>query len=448
MTKAQNNETKDIRTKDGNLKYGHIHDDQVISSMMMQGQESLEFVTIDQNDPRKRWIWTRNRGRYQVISGDDISADQIGVYISSAGGNGQAPGNIEMFSKGTIKIQAENIELIATGSSNDSGNISLQGNQNIRLEGGKEINMDSKESTSISAAADLNLTATNAMKNKAGHIQQETAASALKRPAFPVNGNTDFQHVTGQLFVTRTEAKPEPLGRGSKRIDGSAYIEGPMIVGDAGTFPKISATLMIGPDTNADSPKPNVGGSYCGIPPTKPSLYVVGNSVIKANLFVSSKILSGGDIIASGDVRSQCGGHILSAKKNFDIPHPTKENWRLRHTCPEGPSNDVYIRGRVTNETEIELPEYWTNLVDYSTITVSLTPIGYNQDVNVKEINNNKVFLQTKDGMTINCFYHIFAERKDGEKLIPEYPGTSPADYPGNNDEYSVSGYHYDIKEN
>ena len=28
--------------------------------------------------------------------------------------------------------------------------------------------------------------------------------------------------------------------------------------------------------------------------------------------------------------------------------------------------------------------------------------------------------------------------------LFHEYEGESPADYPGNNDEYSVSGYHYD----
>ena len=49
--------------------------------------------------------------------------------------------------------------------------------------------------------------------------------------------------------------------------------------------------------------------------------------------------------------------------------------------------------------------------------------------------------------MPIDCFYQIFAERKDGEALIAEYPGETPADYPGNNDEYSVSGYHYDTKE-
>ena len=39
-------------------------------------------------------------------------------------------------------------------------------------------------------------------------------------------------------------------------------------------------------------------------------------------------------MIAQGHVMSNNGGHILAAKKNFDIPHPTKDGWRLRHTCP------------------------------------------------------------------------------------------------------------------
>ena len=49
--------------------------------------------------------------------------------------------------------------------------------------------------------------------------------------------------------------------------------------------------------------------------------------------------------------------------------------------------------------------------------------------------------------MPINCFYLIYGTRSDGERLIPEYEGETPADYPGNNDEYSVSGYHYDKRE-
>ena len=154
-----------------------------------------------------------------------------------------------------------------------------------------------------------------------------------------------------------------------------------------------------------------------------------------------------GDITSQGEVKSGCDSHILSAKKNFDIPHPTKEGWRLRHTCPEGPSNDVYFRGRLTNKTIIFLPQYWEKLVDRTTITVNLTPIGAHQNVIVKRIGENQIHLQANGGMPIDCFFHVFATRADGERLISEYEGESPADYPGDNSQYSISGYHYDIKE-
>ena len=141
---------------------------------------------------------------------------------------------------------------------------------------------------------------------------------------------------------------------------------------------------------------------------------------------------------------SRCGAHILSAKKNFDIPHPTKDGWRLRHTCPEGPTNDVYIRGKLKNNHIIELPDYWREFVDPESITVSITPVGSNTNIAIHSIEDNKVFLHST--RPINCHYLVFGERKDGERLIPEYEGSTPADYPGNNDEYSVSGYHYDMK--
>ena len=168
--------------------------------------------------------------------------------------------------------------------------------------------------------------------------------------------------------------------------------------------------------------------------------------VIAGSLGVGSNINLGGTLEAAGDVKSQCGTHILRLKKNFDIPHPTKEGWRLTHTCVEGPEAAVYIRGRVKNAAEINLPEYWKGLVDIDTITVNLTAIGAHQDVIVKRWDDEKVYLQSKGGMPIDCFYHIMGERKDTEKLIPEYEGTIE-DYPGDNSQRSIAGYHYDTKE-
>jgi hypothetical protein len=180
-------------------------------------------------------------------------------------------------------------------------------------------------------------------------------------------------------------------------------------------------------------------------PKIKSSLTVDTNAsfgedvVVKKALVTGKNVMCGADITAQGEIMSKCGAHILSAKKNFDIPHPSREGWRLRHTCPEGPTNDIYLRGKVKNKTYIEIPYYWKDLVDIESITVSLTPIGAHQDVIVKRIEEDKIHLQARGGMPINCFYHVFGERTDGEKLISEYKGLTPEDYPGDNSEYNIN---------
>ena len=247
-----------------------------------------------------------------------------------------------------------------------------------------------------------------------------------------------------RLFVG--EGTPFSLGIGPAEIRGSAYIEGPLVMGSSLLFPFVSAATMIGPVTNSESPVPAIPGTIALFNRSPYSLSVVGDAAIFDNLTVNGQIEVGTNVIAQGEVIARVlgGQHILSLKKNFDIPHPSKADWRLRHTCPEGPSNDVYFRGRVTGKKHIDLPPYWKNFVDITSITVNLTPIGAHQDVIIKRIDEKKIHLQSKGNMPIDCYYHIFAERKDGEKLISEYPGKTPEDYPGNNDEYSVVGYNYD----
>lgn len=118
--------------------------------------------------------------------------------------------------------------------------------------------------------------------------------------------------------------------------------------------------------------------------------------------------------------------------KPFDIPHPSKEGHRLRHVCLEGPEIGVYFRGKLDNNTRIECPDYWTDLVDFDTVTVSLTPIGCYQELFVESITWNKyINVRNASGGPIKCHYVVHGERKDLEKLITEYEGESPKDYPG-----------------
>ena len=155
---------------------------------------------------------------------------------------------------------------------------------------------------------------------------------------------------------------------------------------------------------------------------------------------VTNSLFGAGDVNVDGDVKSNGGAHVLSNKKNapFDMPHPNKKGWRLRHVCIEGPEIAVYFRGRVTNKNEIELPAYWKGLVDWTSITVNLTPIGSHQDVIIKRWDENKIYLQSMGRMPIDCFYHVTGRRLDDD-LIVEYEGESHDDYPGGNEGYTFS---------
>ena len=144
---------------------------------------------------------------------------------------------------------------------------------------------------------------------------------------------------------------------------------------------------------------------------------------------------------ATGDFR---GTINTQSWKGFDIQHPNKENYRLRHICLEGPEAGVYFRGRITNKNVIDLPNYWNGLIDPESITVSLTQIGSSQDLIVEKIEwGKRVIIKSGNASNIDCYYTIQASRIDGEPLIVEYEGNSAKDYPGNSSQYSISGHDY-----
>ena len=159
------------------------------------------------------------------------------------------------------------------------------------------------------------------------------------------------------------------------------------------------------------------------------------------NIKVNTLMNGAGDINITGDIVANevtAGGKTLSSRKDFDIPHPTKNGWRLRHVCLEGPESAVYIRGRLTDSSTIEVPGYWDGLVDPETITVQLTQIGCSQDLIVDKIEwGKKIKIKSGNASKIDCYYYVQGERKDGEKLIVEYEGTTIEDYPGDNSQYT-----------
>jgi hypothetical protein len=172
---SSNYETKDIRTKDGALRFGHIHQDEVKSSILLQGQGGLEYITIDQTDPRSGWITNRCRGRYQIKCGDNIPKDQPAFWLDSANGD------IVITTRGRIRMEAENIDIIAYGPDNNNGNVNINASAKINIEG-KQIEVNGKQSCSLYTNGSMQMTATNILKMYAGDMQSVTSASTIKPP--------------------------------------------------------------------------------------------------------------------------------------------------------------------------------------------------------------------------------------------------------------------------
>ena len=223
----------------------------------------------------------------------------------------------------------------------------------------------------------------------------------------------DQVHIdNGQLVISGDEIIPKTLGEGEEKIKHSAYIYGPLQVGEVNDFDKNSAraTVMIGKDTNSDAVN---------------ALHVKGKTIHTGDIVQVGSITQTGAITTSGKVT--CGSLSSGLPKSFDIEHPTKgEGWRLAHACIEGPEAGVYYRGRLKNQKIIKLPYYWKDLVDVETITVQLQPIGAHQDIIVKRWDDENIYLQAQGGLPINCFYHVYGERKDIEKLVVEYEVDNP----------------------
>ena len=112
-------------------------------------------------------------------------------------------------------------------------------------------------------------------------------------------------------------------------------------------------------------------------------------------------------------------GSLSATTKSFDIAHPTREGYRITYGCLEGPEHAVYHRGR-TNSNIIELPEYWSGLVDVDTTTVQLTPNGEYTPHWVEKIENKQIYIKSESGK-IDCFFLVHGERQDVPKILVVY---------------------------
>ena len=245
---------------------------------------------------------------------------------------------------------------------------------------------------------------------------------------------------------------PQKLPYEKSLQGGLSILNGPVQIGVAPLSPVPKGVLDVGPSTPTSGPVAlaainvthpvkgvQITSTAIGFQVAAPTNIVVGDITHTGNLINSNfKNCTGQNVALTSSTINVQGW------KGFDIKHPNKKGHRLRHVCVEGPEAAVYIRGTLKDSNFIDLPEYWKGLIDPESISVTLTPIGSYQELYIKNIEwGKKVTVMNSTSGSIHCYYSIWASRIDGEPLIVEYEGDDPSSYPGNSDQFSISGYDY-----
>ena len=254
---------------------------------------------------------------------------------------------------------------------------------------------------------------------------------------------------SGKVYIGQEEPakldQSDQTLNGDKPYDGTLAVTGPAFVG--GHSKDAKGVANIGTDLGDFSP--NVAGRAVDIEgdvkivsETDTALDIEGNTTQDGKITASSTVKASNFI---GDISTTSG--TPPGCKVFDLPHPNIEGYRLRHACVEGPEAAIYVRGKVSVDGIIDLPDYWQNFVNKETITVQLTPIGCYQELFVERIDYGKtVRIKNSAGGTINAYYQVWADRL-GHGMVVEYEGKSVADYPGDSSKFSAAGYDYDVRD-
>ncbi len=199
-------------------------------------------------------------------------------------------------------------------------------------------------------------------------------------------------------------------------ISGQAITVDPIDISDDTNLTAGTGLTLSGDTLNVDAAQSGI--TSVG---TLSSLTVSGDLTVDTNaLHVDSANTRVGIGTTTPGFKLQVNGSFGATTKSFVIPHPTKQGRTLQHGSLEGPEHGVYYRGRLEGSV-IELPEYWTALVDEDTITVQLTPNGDFQMLYVEKIEDNQVFVANAADEGVDCFYIIHGERKDVGKMEVEY---------------------------
>ena len=174
----------------GEIKFGHIHDDNEQSAVLLRNGSTFDhYITMEASgkEHRKGGTICKSPGSFQVKAGENITKEgDFGVYIDAANGD-----LVLRAASGKIRIEGQNIEMKATGKDGKNGNIICDANEKFIVRA-QIVDVSSKASSKFFSEKTVELVGNQVLNLYGGFIDAADGATNNKGSKTP-SSNED-QH--------------------------------------------------------------------------------------------------------------------------------------------------------------------------------------------------------------------------------------------------------------
>jgi lipopolysaccharide assembly outer membrane protein LptD (OstA) len=161
----------------GSISFGHLHQKaDVTSDILLQASDGRHSISLDKDGPRKGWTTTISPGNFQVYCAFDEGRikEQDSMLLAAE------KGNINIVAlNGKIRMEADDIEIIARGEKASEGNVRIKATETIELNG-KKITLNASSLIKIVCSGKIEMAANGCMKVYGSLIQGVTDAVSTK----------------------------------------------------------------------------------------------------------------------------------------------------------------------------------------------------------------------------------------------------------------------------
>ena len=198
--KRKNYHTVRYGTAEGEIKFGHLHRDNEISGVMLRSgsasSKGNHYITLDSSGVKDRTNGTicSSPGAFQVKAGYDLEkegeeAQNVGIYLDAKNGDIviRAP-------SGRIRMEAVDIDIVATGEDNEKGTVNINGNEKVIIKA-QTIDASSKVASKFFSEKTVEVVGNGVLNIYGGMI--DAADGATKVNGSKVRSQNEENHRQG-----------------------------------------------------------------------------------------------------------------------------------------------------------------------------------------------------------------------------------------------------------